>query len=44
MKEGLPLLSDLAFVDVEAPATRALLRRELGELPAFYGYTDLIAG
>ena len=29
------------FLDVEAATTRALLRRQLGELLAFYGYDDL---
>jgi len=29
------------FLDVEAAETRALLRNELGELLAYYGYTDL---
>ena len=31
----------LRFLDVEAATTRALLRPELGELLAFYGYDDL---
>ena len=34
-------LPALALLDVEAPATRAVLRRELGELLAFHGYSDL---
>jgi hypothetical protein len=29
------------FLDVEAAETRALLRNELGELLAYYGYSDL---
>ncbi len=29
------------FLDVEAPETRAVLRRELGQLLAFHGYSDL---
>lgn len=29
------------FLDVEAATTRAMLREEIGELLAYYGYTDL---
>ncbi|HST55233.1 MAG TPA: RES family NAD+ phosphorylase [Solirubrobacteraceae bacterium] len=31
----------IRFLDVEAAETRAVLRQELGELLAFYGYSDL---
>jgi RES domain-containing protein len=31
----------VGFLDVEAVETRSVLRQELGELLAFYGYTDL---
>ena len=31
----------IRFLDVEAAETRALLRNELGELLAYYGYSDL---
>jgi RES domain len=31
----------IRFLDVEAAETRAVLRAELGELLAFYGYSDL---
>ncbi len=34
-------LPTIRFLDVEAAETRAVLRDELGELLAFYGYTDL---
>jgi hypothetical protein len=34
-------LPTIRFLDVEAVETRAVLRDELGELLAFYGYTDL---
>lgn len=33
-------LPTIRFLDVEAAATRAVLRDELGELLAFYGYTE----
>ena len=31
----------IRFLDVEAAATRSILRDELGKLLAFYGYSDL---
>jgi hypothetical protein len=31
----------LCFLDVEAAETRAVLRSEIGELLAYYGYSDL---
>lgn len=34
-------LPTIRFLDVEAAETRAVLRDELGDLLAFYGYTDL---
>ncbi len=34
-------VQSIRFLDVEAAETRATLRRELGELLAFYGYSDL---
>jgi hypothetical protein len=34
-------LPAVRFLDVEAASTRAVLRAELGDLLAFYGYTDL---
>jgi hypothetical protein len=34
-------LPTISFLDVEAAETRAVLRVELGELLAYYGYTDL---
>lgn len=36
-----PQLSSIRFLDVEALATRHVLRKELADLLAFYGYTDL---
>jgi hypothetical protein len=36
-----PKIPAIRFLDVEAARTRAVLRDELGELLAYYGYTDL---
>jgi hypothetical protein len=36
-----PKLPAIRFLDVEAAETRAVLREDLGELLAYYGYTDL---
>jgi hypothetical protein len=35
------MVPTISFLDVEAAETRAVLRDELGELLAFYGYSDL---